>query len=85
MHLGPTADQVLVLQGEHRSSYVWEGHLLDQTLRARRPDYLWDFLRGRVFHARVVHRLRVTSFLRIFEIGQLQLDWSLITALIERW
>ncbi|XP_019238173.1 PREDICTED: serine/threonine-protein phosphatase 7 long form homolog [Nicotiana attenuata] len=85
VHPGPTSDQILVLQGDHRSAYVWEGHLVDQTLRARRPDDLWDFLRERAFHPRVVERLITTGFYRIFEIGRLQLDWSLITALIERW
>nr|XP_009781948.1 PREDICTED: serine/threonine-protein phosphatase 7 long form homolog [Nicotiana sylvestris]XP_016464031.1 PREDICTED: serine/threonine-protein phosphatase 7 long form homolog [Nicotiana tabacum] len=44
---------------------------------------------GRFFeaeiHTRVVHHLRVTGFLRIFEIGRLQLNWSLITALVEQW
>ncbi|XP_016506320.2 serine/threonine-protein phosphatase 7 long form homolog [Nicotiana tabacum] len=85
VHPGPAADQILVLQGDHRSAYVWEGHVLDQTLRARRPDDLWDFLRGRAFHACVVHCLRATGFLKIFEIGRMQLDWSLITELIEWW
>ncbi|XP_019240712.1 PREDICTED: serine/threonine-protein phosphatase 7 long form homolog [Nicotiana attenuata] len=85
VHHGPVADQILVLQGDHRSAYVWEGHLLDQTLRARRSDDLWDFLREKAFHARVVHRLRATGFLRIFEIRRMQLDWSLIKASIERW
>uniref|UniRef100_A0A1S4AP02 Serine/threonine-protein phosphatase 7 long form homolog n=1 Tax=Nicotiana tabacum TaxID=4097 RepID=A0A1S4AP02_TOBAC len=85
VHPGPAADQVLVLQGEHRSSYIWEGHLLDRTLHARRSDDLWEFLKGRVFHARIVYRLRATGFLRIFEIGRMQLNWSLITALIEQW
>nr|XP_016482930.1 PREDICTED: serine/threonine-protein phosphatase 7 long form homolog [Nicotiana tabacum] len=85
VHPGPVADQILVLLGDHRSAYVWDGHVLDQTLRARRLDDLWDFLRERAFHARVVHRLRATGFLRIFEIGRMRLDWSLIMALIERW
>ncbi|XP_070045754.1 serine/threonine-protein phosphatase 7 long form homolog [Nicotiana tomentosiformis] len=39
----------------------------------------------RSFYPRVVQRLRDTGFYRILEIGRLQLDWSLITALIERW
>ncbi|XP_016464177.2 serine/threonine-protein phosphatase 7 long form homolog [Nicotiana tabacum] len=85
VHPGPAADKILVIQDDHRSAYVWEGHLLDQTLRARRPDDLWNFLRERDFHARVVHPLRATSFLRIYEIGRMKLDWSLITTLIERW
>ncbi|XP_070025707.1 serine/threonine-protein phosphatase 7 long form homolog [Nicotiana sylvestris] len=85
VHPGPFSDEILVLHGDHRSAYVWEGELVEQTLRAKRVDDVWDFIREKVFHPRVVQRLRDTGFYRIFEIGQLQLDWSLITALIERW
>ncbi|XP_075101845.1 serine/threonine-protein phosphatase 7 long form homolog [Nicotiana tabacum] len=46
---------------------------------------MWDFMKDRDLHPRVVQRLRDTGFYMILEIGQLQLDWSLITALIERW
>nr|XP_016440183.1 PREDICTED: serine/threonine-protein phosphatase 7 long form homolog [Nicotiana tabacum] len=49
LHPGSTTLELLLLQGEHKSSYIWEGQLLAQTFRTRR------------------------------------LDWSLITALIERW
>ncbi|XP_075076599.1 serine/threonine-protein phosphatase 7 long form homolog [Nicotiana tabacum] len=85
VHPGPVSDQILVLQGDHRSAYVWEGQLVEQTLHARRPDDVWAFLRDIAFHSRVVQRLRDMGFYRIFEIWQLQLDWSPITALIERW
>ncbi|XP_019240924.1 PREDICTED: serine/threonine-protein phosphatase 7 long form homolog [Nicotiana attenuata] len=37
-HPGPAEDQLLVLQGDHRASYVWEGQLLEQALHPRRPD-----------------------------------------------
>ncbi|XP_070011326.1 serine/threonine-protein phosphatase 7 long form homolog [Nicotiana sylvestris] len=84
-HPGPTEDQLLVLQGNHRSSFVWEGQLSMQPLRPRRPDDLWEFIGEHPFHARVVARLQVTGFYMIFELGRMQLDWSLITALVERW
>ncbi|XP_075109018.1 serine/threonine-protein phosphatase 7 long form homolog [Nicotiana tabacum] len=84
-HPGPAEDQLLVLQGDHRSSFVWEGHLSDQPLRARRPDDLWDFMEQHHFHARMVVRLQATGFYTIFRIGRMQLDWSLITDLVERW
>ncbi|XP_070022328.1 serine/threonine-protein phosphatase 7 long form homolog [Nicotiana sylvestris] len=84
-HPGPAEDQLLVLQGDHRSSFVWEGHLSNQPLRARRPDDLWDFMAQHHFHARVVAHLHATGFYTIFWIGRMQLDWSLITALVERW
>ncbi|XP_070054218.1 serine/threonine-protein phosphatase 7 long form homolog [Nicotiana tomentosiformis] len=46
---------------------------------------MWDFMKDKDLHPRVVQRLRDMGFYRILEIGRLQLDWSLITALIERW
>ncbi|XP_070031703.1 serine/threonine-protein phosphatase 7 long form homolog [Nicotiana tomentosiformis] len=85
MHPGLVSDELLVLQGDHRSVYVWERELLAQTLRARRVDDMWDFMKDRDLHPCVVQRLRDTGFYMILEIGRLQLDWSLITALIERW
>nr|XP_009758999.1 PREDICTED: serine/threonine-protein phosphatase 7 long form homolog [Nicotiana sylvestris] len=77
--------ELLMLQGDHRSAHIWDGELLSQTLRARRADDLWDFLHDRVLHERVVHRLQAMGFYRIIEIGRIQVDWALITALIERW
>ncbi|XP_070022375.1 serine/threonine-protein phosphatase 7 long form homolog [Nicotiana sylvestris] len=85
IHPGPYSRELLVLQGDHRSAHIWEGELLSQTLRARRVDDLWDFLRHRVLQKCVVHRLQDTGFYRIIEIGRIQVDWSLIMVLIERW
>nr|XP_016503586.1 PREDICTED: serine/threonine-protein phosphatase 7 long form homolog [Nicotiana tabacum] len=84
-HCGPTEDQLLVLQGDHRSSFVWEGQLSDEPLRARRPDDLWEFMAQHPFHARVVAHLQATGFYTIFRIERMLLDWFLITALVERW
>ncbi|XP_016502787.1 serine/threonine-protein phosphatase 7 long form homolog [Nicotiana tabacum] len=61
------------------------GRASGEDSRARRVHDVWDFMRGRDFHPRVVQLLRDRGFYRIFQIGRLQLDWSLITALIERW
>ncbi|XP_070032838.1 serine/threonine-protein phosphatase 7 long form homolog [Nicotiana tomentosiformis] len=85
VHPGPASLELLLLQAEHRFSYIWEGQCLAQTFRARRVDDMWYFLRAQPLHPRVVRRLQDTSFYRIIEIGRLKLDWSLITALIERW
>nr|XP_016454558.1 PREDICTED: serine/threonine-protein phosphatase 7 long form homolog [Nicotiana tabacum] len=41
--------------------------------------------RERGFHSRVVQHLRDTGYYRIFEIGRMWLNWSLITTVIERW
>jgi len=85
LHPGPASLELLLLRGDHRSSHIWEGQLLAQTFRARRVDDMWGFLRDHHLHPRIVRRLQDTGFYRIVEIGRLQLDWSLITALIERW
>ncbi|XP_075103724.1 serine/threonine-protein phosphatase 7 long form homolog [Nicotiana tabacum] len=85
LHPRPSSLELLLLQAEHRSSYIWEGELLAQTLRSRRRDGMWDFLKDHQLHPCVVKHLQDTGFYRIIEIGRLQLDWSLITALIERW
>ncbi|XP_075101751.1 serine/threonine-protein phosphatase 7 long form homolog [Nicotiana tabacum] len=85
IHPGPSSDELLSLEGDHRSSHIWEGELLAQNLCVRRVGDMWDFLKGKVLHPYVVRRLQDTGFYRILEIRRLQLDWSLITALIERW
>nr|XP_016478163.1 PREDICTED: serine/threonine-protein phosphatase 7 long form homolog [Nicotiana tabacum] len=85
IHPGPRMLDLLVLQPQHRSEYIWEGQLLTQTFRARRVDLLWEFLSHRVLHPRVVHYLEEMGLYRIIRIGQIQLDWAMITALIERW
>ncbi|XP_075095168.1 serine/threonine-protein phosphatase 7 long form homolog [Nicotiana tabacum] len=46
---------------------------------------MWGFLRDHPLHPRIARRLQDIGFYRIVEIGRLQLDWSLITALIELW
>ncbi|XP_070013832.1 serine/threonine-protein phosphatase 7 long form homolog [Nicotiana sylvestris] len=56
-----------------------------QALRPRRLDDLWEFIVEHPFHACVVARLQATGFYTIFELGRMQLDWSLITTLVERW
>ncbi|XP_070003647.1 serine/threonine-protein phosphatase 7 long form homolog [Nicotiana sylvestris] len=56
-----------------------------QPLRPRRPDNLWEFIGEHPFHAGVVARLQATGFYTIFELGRMQVDWSLITAFVKRW
>ncbi|XP_070049443.1 serine/threonine-protein phosphatase 7 long form homolog [Nicotiana tomentosiformis] len=85
LHPGLASLELLLLQAEHRSSHRWEGQLLAQMFRATRVDDMWDFLRAHHLHPRIVIRLQDKCFYRIVEIGRLQLDWSLITAPIERW
>ncbi|XP_070039950.1 serine/threonine-protein phosphatase 7 long form homolog [Nicotiana tabacum] len=85
LHSEPASLELLLLQGDHRSSHISEGQLLAQKFRARRVDDMWGFLRDHPLHPRIIRRLQDMCFYRIVEINRLQLDWSLIMALIERW
>ncbi|XP_075083499.1 serine/threonine-protein phosphatase 7 long form homolog [Nicotiana tabacum] len=85
LHPEPASLELLLLQGDHRSSHIWERQLLAKTFCARRVDDMWGFLRDRALHPRIIRRLQDTGFYRIVEISRLQFDWSLIMALIERW
>ncbi|XP_070053731.1 serine/threonine-protein phosphatase 7 long form homolog [Nicotiana tomentosiformis] len=51
----------------------------------RRIDNMWEFIRDHPLHPRIVIRLQDAGFYEIIEIGRLQFDWALITAMIERW
>nr|XP_016508610.1 PREDICTED: serine/threonine-protein phosphatase 7 long form homolog [Nicotiana tabacum] len=86
IHPGPQTLDLLALQPQHKSEYIWDGQLLTQTFRARRVDLLWEFLSPpRVLHPRMVHYLEEMGLYRIIWIGRIQLDYALITALIERF
>lgn len=66
--------------------YIWDRQLLMQTFRARRGDLLWEFFSPpRLLHPRVVHYLEEMRLYMIIRIGCIQLDYALITTLIERW
>ncbi|XP_019238646.1 PREDICTED: serine/threonine-protein phosphatase 7 long form homolog [Nicotiana attenuata] len=56
-----------------------------QPLRPRRPDDLWEFIVEHRFHPRVVEILQTSGLYTIFQLGRMQLDWSLIMSLVERW
>ncbi|XP_070035488.1 serine/threonine-protein phosphatase 7 long form homolog [Nicotiana tomentosiformis] len=84
MYPGPAVPELLFLQGGHRSSHIWDGQLLSQTFHPRHINDLWEFIRDHPLHPRTVTCLQRTGFYRIIEIGWLQFDWPLITAMIER-
>ncbi|XP_070054219.1 protein MAIN-LIKE 2-like [Nicotiana tomentosiformis] len=81
VHPGPASRELLLLQGNHRSSQIWDGQCLSQTFRPRCLDDMWEFIKDHPLHPRIVRRLEGTDFYRIIEIDQLKFDW----ALIERW
>nr|XP_016467557.1 PREDICTED: serine/threonine-protein phosphatase 7 long form homolog [Nicotiana tabacum] len=85
VHPGPASRELLLLQGNHRSSYIWDGQCLSQTFRLRHLDDMWEFIRVHSLHPHIIRCLQDTGFYRIIEIGRLQFDWALITLMIERW
>ncbi|CAH9091989.1 unnamed protein product [Cuscuta europaea] len=85
-HPGPRDRSVLVMiPGEHRADRVWhESAFRDDKLRCHHYSscaYVDDGPR----HPGVVRLLRASGFHSVERIGQVQLDWSLLTALVERW
>ncbi|CAH9137498.1 unnamed protein product [Cuscuta epithymum] len=83
---GPQDRSVLfMLPDEHRADRVWhESSFRDVKLKCQhysREAYVEEGPR----HPGVVQLLRVSGFHGVERIGQLQLDWSLVTALVERW
>ncbi|XP_070031806.1 serine/threonine-protein phosphatase 7 long form homolog [Nicotiana tomentosiformis] len=85
VHPGPASRELLLLQGNHRSSHIWDGQCLSETFYPRRIDDMWEFIRDHPLHPHIVRRLQDMCFYMIIEIGWLQFDWTLITAMIERW
>ncbi|XP_070040204.1 serine/threonine-protein phosphatase 7 long form homolog [Nicotiana tomentosiformis] len=85
MHPRHASGELLVLQGNHRSSHIWDGQCLSQTFHPIHIDDLWEFIRDHPLHPRIVRRLQRMGFYRIIEIGRFHFDWALITDMIERW
>ncbi|VFQ64122.1 unnamed protein product [Cuscuta campestris] len=87
VHLGPIVPDVLVLgPSEHRCDRVWQdrefGDVLVKCVK------FFGSLRegfGVERHPRVVDILREYGFYEVERISKLQIDWALITALVERW
>ncbi|XP_074326285.1 serine/threonine-protein phosphatase 7 long form homolog [Apium graveolens] len=82
MHPEPRDNSVLHLQKDHRSSIVREvGGGDSQRSRHRNPNNV----KFPPLHKRMVPILRDLSFDGVSRLTGIQIDWSLITALIERW
>ncbi|XP_074374783.1 serine/threonine-protein phosphatase 7 long form homolog [Apium graveolens] len=78
LHPGPTDPSVLYLQAEHRSTNVWKaggGDSQRTRVRCKFP----------ALHSRLVPILRKLRFDGIASLAGITIDWSLITALVERW
>lgn len=78
----PRDPSVLHLQTVHRSSVVWDAGGGD-SLRSRRRNP--NSVRLPPLHPRMVPLLTDLRFDGVSRLTSIQIDWSLITALIERW
>ena len=72
----------LYLQPSHRSQSIWETSS-KVVLGCRRREAASQ--RTIPFDQRIVPYLEAAGFLGASQIGFMQLDWHLITALVERW
>ncbi|KAK1365401.1 serine/threonine-protein phosphatase 7 long form-like [Heracleum sosnowskyi] len=73
---------VLHLQSIHRSTSIWKASFGDtQRLRKRNPTHA----RFPKLHQRMIPILLDLIFDGVSRISSINIDWNLITALIERW
>ncbi|XP_065877031.1 serine/threonine-protein phosphatase 7 long form homolog [Euphorbia lathyris] len=82
MQPGPILDDVLHMQNIHRSQFVWQNEDEAKILRCQ-------VATNSLMYANVDERLhnyiRRAGFEEIVKVGGISVDYSLITALVERW
>ncbi|KAL8120187.1 hypothetical protein AgCh_017363 [Apium graveolens] len=79
---GPRDTSILYLQSEHRSSTIWNvggGNVLRTRVRNLNSN------RFPSLHPRMVPLLTDVGFDGVARLTRIQTDWSLVTALVERW
>ncbi|KAK1380508.1 hypothetical protein POM88_027252 [Heracleum sosnowskyi] len=82
MHPRSCDPSLLHLHSNHRSTEIWRlGGGDSQRCRRRNPNHT----RLPNLHRRMFHLLQSTGFYGIARVSFLQLDWSIIAALVERW
>ncbi|KAL0013037.1 hypothetical protein SO802_000106 [Lithocarpus litseifolius] len=79
---GPVDNTVLVLQNQHRSAAIWEGE--DPGVLTCRQR-LATMMREWQLDSRIRRFVIQSGFYGAYKIGFIQIDWPLITALVERW
>ncbi|KAK6142915.1 hypothetical protein DH2020_023263 [Rehmannia glutinosa] len=82
----PQDRSILILQDTHRSEDVYKGDV-DSIITIRHGcTPFWSFNEGLVqLHRRVVHALYIMGFYGVVRCGSMDIDYHLITALVERW
>ncbi|XP_059291015.1 protein MAIN-LIKE 2-like [Lycium ferocissimum] len=78
--------EMLYLQHEHRSQYVWDAPVSSsRVVRICLGESAWDILEAIPPHPRVIDILRRGGIYRCIEVGRLVHDRALVTAIIKRW
>lgn len=78
---GPTDNSVLVLQNQHRSEAIWAGEDPGVLKCRQRLGTMMEWQLDKRIRRYVIQ----SGFYGVYKIGFIQLDWPLITALVERW
>nr|GMC83006.1 serine/threonine-protein phosphatase 7 long form homolog [Ipomoea batatas] len=82
---GPICNSVLTQQEPHRSTQVWKGsRQINKSLKCCRYDRsFWNAKKE--FDDRVMAYIQLAGFDGLSRLERIHLDWSLITAMVERW
>nr|GMC80254.1 serine/threonine-protein phosphatase 7 long form homolog [Ipomoea batatas] len=82
---GPICNSVLTQQQPHRSTQVWKGsRQINKSLKCCRYDRsFWNAKKE--FDDRVMAYIQLAGFDGLSRLERIHLDWSLITAMVERW
>lgn len=81
MERGPIRTELLTLQNKHRTSHLPHGKAAIITF----IDHARAHTRWRMTDDRIIACLQSVGFGACFRLKWVRLDWSLITALVERW
>lgn len=75
-------------QIKHQSEAVWRGTLQGENAGLtvwREDNDFWQHVINHPFHPRLLNCFSLCGFRRVIDVGYVPNDYSLITALIERW
>ncbi|KAH7865314.1 hypothetical protein Vadar_004998 [Vaccinium darrowii] len=81
---GPIDDSVLTRQASHQSTRVWDLNGLEESvvLTCRRRELALSRV---AVDPRLLPLIEAAGFTGLMKVPFIQLDWHLITALVERW
>ncbi|XP_047254183.1 serine/threonine-protein phosphatase 7 long form homolog isoform X1 [Capsicum annuum] len=85
LHPGTIDKSLLKLQASHRSQKLWNENIdCNEAVEPKICDAAWTFFDNRP-HQRVIEYISRVGLWDVVRVGKIQLDHSLITAMIEQW